>query len=108
MNFVTFGHFFTSSRASPVVIRRQLLSPKPSASAIVTFLLPHHDGAPLVDAEAEVDAPPELELELEPDDPHAATTVTRPATLAAARTRLRLTFAFIGVFTLPSVTCLAL
>src|SRR5581483_1916984 len=97
MNFVTLGHFFTSSRASPVVIRRQLLSPKPSASAIVTFLLPHHEGAPLT--EELLDAPPELELELEPDEPQAATVIAAPATMAATRSRLRSTFALIGVFT---------
>src|SRR5919201_6111 len=46
MYFVTLGHFLASSAASAEVIRRQLLSPKPSASASVIFLLPHHDGAP--------------------------------------------------------------
>src|ERR671936_2124137 len=46
MYFSTLGHFFASSAASAEVIRRQLLSPKPSASASVIFLLPHHDGAP--------------------------------------------------------------
>src|SRR4051795_11624511 len=45
-NLVTLGHFLASSRASAVVMRRQLLSPNPSASASVIFLLPHHDGAP--------------------------------------------------------------
>ena len=44
MNFVMLLHCAASSRASPVVILRQLLSPKPSASANVIFLEPHHDG----------------------------------------------------------------
>jgi hypothetical protein len=94
------------------VIRRQLLSPNPSASASVIFLLPHHDGVPPVAADvagalvvafdADVAAAvelaatdPELELEL---DPHAATATTRPAALSAAS--VPLTFAFIAVSTL--------
>src|SRR5919204_376325 len=46
MYLVTLGHFLASSAASAEVMRRQLLAPKPSASAIVAFLLPHHAGAP--------------------------------------------------------------
>src|SRR5580704_18699974 len=38
------GHFWASSLAEAVVIRRQLLPPKPSRKAIVAFFGPHHDG----------------------------------------------------------------
>ncbi len=94
MNFVTLLHCAASSRASPVVILRQLLSPNPSASANVIFLEPHQDGplpeadaaavlvAPLalVAAAAELEPPPPpplLEL-LEELEPHAATATTIP------------------------------
>src|SRR5215211_8537645 len=42
----TLGHLFASSSASALVTLRQLLSPKPSASASVIFSEPHHGGAP--------------------------------------------------------------
>src|SRR5947209_7928869 len=89
MNLVMLLHFDASSRASPVVILRQLLSPKPSASANEICFEPHHD-APEPDAgaaapellcvdgaAAALDEPPPLLLfdELEP---HAATAVTIP------------------------------
>ena len=98
MNLVTLLHCAASSRASPVVILRQLLSPKPSASANVIFLEPHHDGVPeaaaavllpplalvaplavVAAAAAELDAPPPPALLLDEElEPHAATTTTIP------------------------------
>src|SRR3954470_23782084 len=77
MYFVTLGHFFASSCASADVIRRQLFAPKPSASASVIFLLPHHDGAPATGL------PPPLEaggLLLWPQ--HPATTSAAAAAMA--------------------------
>jgi hypothetical protein len=70
-----------------VVILRQLLSPKPSASANVIFFEPHHDGpleaaaaallvAPVA-AGADVEPPPALLL-VEELEPHAATAATIP------------------------------
>ena len=41
----TLGQRLASAWASARVIRRQLLSPKPSASARLIFLVPHQDGA---------------------------------------------------------------
>ncbi len=92
MNFVMLLHCAASSRASPVVILRQLLSPKPSARANVIFLEPHQDGplpeadaaavlvAPLalVAAGAELEPPPPLLELLEELEPHAATATTIP------------------------------
>src|SRR6185437_10328583 len=97
MNLVMLLHCAASSRASPVVILRQLLSPKPSASAKVIFLEPHHDGvpeaaaavlvpplalvAPLADvaAAADVEAPPPPPLLLDEElEPHAATAAAIP------------------------------
>src|SRR5215207_2367441 len=46
MYFVTLGHFLASSCASALVTLRQLLSPKPSASASVISFDPHQLGAP--------------------------------------------------------------
>src|SRR3954447_26968262 len=48
MNSLTAGHFEASFSASAVVILRQLLSPKPSASASEISSSPHHEGAPPV------------------------------------------------------------
>ena len=99
MNFVMLLHSAASSRASPVVILRQLLSPKPSASANVICLEPHHDGVPeaaaavlvpplavlaplpvVAAAAADVEPPPAppLLLLVEELEPHAATTTTIP------------------------------
>src|SRR4051794_31802850 len=61
-------------------MRRQLLSPKPSASARVIFLLPHHDGAPATCLLlAAFDDESESEL-----DPQAATVTARTAAASAA------------------------
>ncbi len=97
MNLVMLLHCAASSRASPVVILRQLLSPKPSARANVIFLEPHQDGAavepvraavgrclwwrPLAlvaAAAADVEPPPPVLLLLEELEPHAATATTIP------------------------------
>src|SRR6185437_453881 len=100
MNLVMLLHCAASSRASPVVILRQLLSPKPSASANVICLEPHQDGVPeaaaallvpplavvaplpvVAAAAADVEAPPPpaaLLLLFEELEPHAATTTTIP------------------------------
>src|SRR3954447_4006527 len=85
MNFVTLGHFLSSSCASAVVMRRQLLAAKPSASANVIFLLPNQAGRLPVDA---VCVLPESPDPPDPPDPpleslpHAAT-VTASASAAA-------------------------
>src|SRR5262245_39635545 len=71
-------------------MRRQLLSPKPSASASVIVLVPHHSGAPATSLVVPVTVDdvltlPELELELEPQ---AATPADSPiATSIAAHLR---------------------
>src|SRR4051794_12142554 len=82
MYLVTLGHFFASSCASALVTLRQLLSPKPSASASVIFLLPHQDGAPATGL-----PPPPLAAPSPPPPsppPHAATTSAAIATAAGA------------------------
>src|ERR1700730_2854977 len=84
MNFVMFGHRATSARASPTVTSRQLLVPKPSASASVIFLGPHQDGTAAALALAFADA-----LELEPAN---TSTDTSPAALSAASIPLTLRF----------------
>src|ERR1019366_1024043 len=84
MNFVMLGHRATSARASPTVTSRQLLVPKPSASASVIFLGPHQDGTAAALALAFADA-----LELEPAN---TSTDTSPAALSAASNPLTLRF----------------
>src|SRR3954469_13293528 len=84
MYFVTLGHRFASFSASAEVTRRQLLAPKPSASASVIFLLPHHDGAPAtgLPALAVSSLPPPPPPPLSPPQP--ATTRAAPTASAAS------------------------
>src|SRR5436189_3104639 len=94
MNFVTDGHFEASSLASAVVIRRQLLSPNPSASAKVICLLPHQAGFPPVLLlvplpELALALVLELELLLEP---HALTTAIAATAAQTVKRTLRSTF----------------
>src|SRR4051812_14156528 len=106
MYFVTLGHFFASSCASADVTRRQLLAPKPSASASVIFLLPHHDGAPASGLPVLALPPPPLLLPpLSP--PHAATrapAATSAASFAPCRTAVRIFTLLLGLsFTAPRI-----
>src|SRR4051794_25213820 len=86
--FVTLGHFLASFWASPLVTLRQLLSPKPSASASVIFFGPHQDGAPATGWPSPEPLAPAFELEPPPPPPppppHAATTSASDATAADA------------------------
>src|SRR5690242_7733640 len=74
MYFVTLGHFLASSCASADVIRRQLFAPKPSASASVIFLDPHHGGAPATGLPGAAAASPPPS-----SPPHAATPIASAA-----------------------------
>src|SRR5437660_2465164 len=76
-NLLTLGHLAASSCASAFVIRRQLLSPNPSASASVMLFEPHHVGAPAREPPPpdELDPPP-------PPPPHPATTAIAAASSA--------------------------
>jgi hypothetical protein len=94
--------------ASARVIFRQLLSPKPSASATVIFFEPHHDGR--FEAAAEpVEVPPELPPELEPE-PELELALEPPDEPQAAAARARLRTAALAWISLigrdiPSLPC---
>src|SRR4051794_32183686 len=93
MNFVTDGHFPASSFASAVVIRRQLLSPNPSASASVVCLSPHQAGFLPLPVSPEPLALALLELLLDLSlDPHALTAAMAAIAAPTVRRTLRSTF----------------
>src|SRR4051812_22925725 len=92
MNFVTDGHFAASSFASAVVIRRQLLSPNPSARASVVCLSPHQAGRlPLSEPAPLPLALLELLLDLSLD-PHALTLAMTPIAAPTVKRPLRSPF----------------